>query len=176
MQPSSRLLIGSDIIFVNRRADQAANLTTIEEEHPETARLRTTRGFRCLTVSHHVRGLMPRTDVQPQFPQHRTWSTPLAPFSTTISCTIRAVTATVCCTAVRRITAPCASIAVTTVRAESRIDTDGVLHKPPKQSSSMSASVLTMRQSFEVVYPIRICFHLWAPCLLSFSFAVFFSV
>ena len=38
----------SDIILVNRRADQAANLTTIEEEHPETARLRpTTRGFRC---------------------------------------------------------------------------------------------------------------------------------
>ena len=49
----------SDIILVNRRADQAANLTTIEEEHPETARLRpTTRGFRCLTVSHHVRGLI----------------------------------------------------------------------------------------------------------------------
>ena len=142
LQASSPPPIGSDIILVNRRADQAANLTTIEEEHPETARLRTTRGFRCLTVSHHVRGLMPRTDVQPQFPQHRTWSTPLAPFSTTISCTIRAVTATVCCTAVRRITAPCASIAVTTVRAESRIDTDGVLHKPPKQSSSMSASVL----------------------------------
>jgi hypothetical protein len=46
---------------------------------------------------------------------------------------------------VRRITAPCASIAVTTVRAESRIDTDGVLHKPPKQSSSMSASVLKVR-------------------------------
>jgi len=133
----------SDIILVNRRADQAANLTTIEEEHPETARLRpTTRGFRCLTVSHHVRGLMPRTDVQLQFPQHRTWFTPLAPFSTTIRCTIRAVTATLCCAAVRRITAPCASIAVTTVRAESRIDTDGVLHKPPKQSSSMSASVL----------------------------------
>ena len=32
----------SDIILVNRRADQAANLTTIEEEHPETARLRPT--------------------------------------------------------------------------------------------------------------------------------------
>ena len=48
LQASSPPPIGSDIILVNRRADQAANLTTIEEEHPETARLRpTTRGFRC---------------------------------------------------------------------------------------------------------------------------------